>query len=150
MKKSAAFLILSLSLLCAAASSADAKKPDGKKPADAKKEEKDPLAKFSEDKLVDLGFCFEEFCKAIVAKDAKTAAAFIDDMPRGLKQLDLNKEADKTSFLRYFAGFEGAQIVSSQRMPAGGVGEVKYTNKAGKEMSQRMQKAGPLWKLTGL
>jgi len=150
MKKCAAIYLLSLSLLSPALFAADAKKPDGKKPADAKKEDKDPLAKFSEDKLVDIAFCFEKFCEAIAAKDVKTAAAFIDDMPRGLKQLDLNKEADKASFLRFFAGYEGAQIISSQRMPAGGIGEVKYTNKTGKEMSQRMQKAGPLWKVTGL
>lgn len=145
MKKSAAICLLSLSLLSPALHAGDAKKP-----AEAKKEDKDPLARFSEDNLVDIGFCFQKFCEAVAAKDARTVAAFIDEMPRGLKQLDLTKEADKAQFLRFFAGFEGAQIVSSHRMPAGGIGEVKYTNKSGKEMTQRMQKAGPVWKVTGL
>lgn len=115
---------------------------------EAKKDDKDPLAKFSEDKLVDIGFCFDTFCAAVSAKDAKTAAAFIDDMPRGLKQLDLNKDADKASFLKFLAGYEGAQLVSSIRM-AGGIGEVTYS-KGGKELKQRMRNVGGRWKITGL
>jgi hypothetical protein len=147
MKLVSALCVLALAFSSAAVSAGDSKKPPA---ADPKKEDKDPLAKFSEDKLVDIGFCFEKFCEAVSAKDVKTVAAFVDDMPRGLKQLDLNKEADKAQFLRFFAKFEGAQIVSAQRMPAGGIGEVKFTDKSGKEQSQRMQKAGPLWKVTGL
>lgn len=118
--------------------------------ADAKKDDKDPLAKFSDENLIKIDFCFSKFCECISSKDAKTAAAFIADMPRGLAQLDLNKEADKASFLKYFAGFQGASIVSSQRMAIGGLGEVTYTNKAGKQATQRMQNMGGRWKLTGL
>ncbi|MCY3022036.1 MAG: hypothetical protein NTW87_23740 [Planctomycetota bacterium] len=115
-----------------------------------KNEEADPLAKFGDEKLADIGFCFQKFCEAVAAKDAKTAAAFITDMPRGLAQLDLKKDADKASFLKYVAGFEGAQLVSSHRIAIGGIGEVTYTTKAGKEQKQRMQNCGGRWKLTGL
>src|SRR5438045_2630078 len=131
MKKLAAFTLLFATYSCTDLLAADAKKP----PAEAKKDDKDPLAKFDEDKLVDIGFCFEKFCAAVSAKDVRTVAAFVDDMPKGLKQLDLTKEADKAQFLRFFAKFDGAQLVSSHRMPAGGIGEVKYTNKAGQEQS---------------
>jgi hypothetical protein len=133
---------MSLALLVAACAVAPA--------GETKKEEADPLAKFGDDKLADIGFCFQKFCEAVAAKDAKTAAAFITDMPRGLAQLNLNKDADKASFLKYVAKFEGAQLVSSHRMAIGGLGEVKYTAKGGKEESQRMQNCGGRWKLTGL
>ncbi|HYG77045.1 MAG TPA: hypothetical protein VEK08_18715 [Planctomycetota bacterium] len=137
MKKAVSLMLLGLLLATGAGFAGEARKDD-----------KDPLAKFPEDKLVDIGFCFQEFCKAVASKDARTAAAFIDDLPRGLKQLDLNKEADKASFLRFLAAYEGAQLVSSIRM-AGGIGEVTYT-KGGKELKQRMQNVGGRWKVTGL
>ena len=64
--------------------------------ADAKKaDDKDPLAKFSEEDLVKIDFCFEKFCEAVAAKDAKTAAAFMDAIPKNLAKLDLTKDADK-------------------------------------------------------
>jgi hypothetical protein len=135
---------LVVGVLCAAclagslAAAGEAKKPDA-----------DPLAKFTDEELADIGSCFQKFCAAVAAKDAKTAAAFITDMPRGLAQLDLNKEADKASFLRFVAAFDGAQLVKSQRM-MGGLGEVTYTDKAGKERTQRMQNCGGRWKITGL
>jgi len=44
--------------------------------AEAKKEE-DPLARFGDEKLADIGFCFQRFCEAVAAKDARTAAALI-------------------------------------------------------------------------
>jgi hypothetical protein len=135
-----AYVLLAALLACSTLSAADAKK----------KEEADPLAKFGEEKLVDIGFCFQKFCEAVAAKDVKTAAAFIADMPRGLAQLDLNKEADKASFLRYVAKFDGAQLVSSQRMAIGGLGQVTYTTKAGKQDTQQMQNCGGRWKLTNL
>lgn len=134
---SIASLVIILSIACFTGSAAA---------ADAK----DPLSKYSDENLIDIGFCFQEFCKCIAAKDAKTAAAFIADMPRGLAQLNLDKEADKASFLKFFAGFDGASVISSQRMAIGGIGEVKYTNKAGKELTQRMQNMGGRWKLAGL
>jgi hypothetical protein len=134
----ASLFILSFAIFSGALSAAD------------KKDDKDPLAKFSDENLIKIDFCFTKFCESIAAKDAKTAAALIADMPRGLAQLDLNKEADKASFLKFFAGFEGASIISSQRMAIGGLGEVTYTNKAGKQATQRMQNMGGRWKLTGL
>jgi hypothetical protein len=134
----ASLFILSFAIFSGALSAAD------------KKDDKDPLAKFSDENLIKIDFCFTKFCESIAAKDAKTAAALIADMPRGLAQLDLNKEADKASFLKFFSGFEGANIVSSQRMAIGGLGEVTYTNKAGKQGTQRMQNMGGRWKLTGL
>jgi hypothetical protein len=119
--------------------------------ADAKKEaDKDPLAKFSDEDLVKIDFCFTKFCEAVAAKDAKLAAALIDELPKNLAKLDLNKEADRATFLKSFAGFVGASIVASQRMPAGGLGEVTYTDKSGAEKKQRMQNVGGRWKITGL
>ncbi len=116
--------------------------------ADAKGAEKDPLAKFSDDDLIKIDFCFEKFCAAVAAKDAKTAAAFLDEMPKNLAKLDLSKDADKTTFLKAFESFVGASITASQRL-AGGIGQVTYTDKGGAEKTQRMQNVGGRWKLTG-
>jgi hypothetical protein len=119
--------------------------------ADAKKEaEKDPLAKYSDEDLVKIDFCFEKFCEAIAAKDAKLAAALIDELPKNLAKLDLNKDADRATFLKALAGFAGSTVVASQRMPAGGLGEITYTDKSGAEKKQRMQNVAGRWKLTGL
>ena len=118
--------------------------------ADAKAAEKDPLAKFSDEDLIKIDFCFDKFCASIAAKDAKTAAAFLDEMPKNLAKLDLSKDADKTTFLKAFESFVGASITASQRMPAGGIGQVTYTDKGGAEKTQRMQNVGGRWKLTGL
>ena len=118
--------------------------------ADAKKEaDKDPLAKYSDDDLSKIDFCFTKFCEAIAAKDAKVASALIDELPKNLAKLDLNKEADRATFLKAFAGFAGATVTASQRMPAGGLGEITYTDKSGAEKKQRMQNVGGRWKLTG-
>ena len=106
-------------------------------------------AKFSDEDLSKIDFCFTKFCEAIAAKDAKIAAALIDEMPKNLAKLDLNKEADRTTFVKAFSTFEGANVVASQRMPAAGLGEVTYTDKAGAEKKQRMQNVGGRWKLTG-
>jgi hypothetical protein len=115
-----------------------------------KKDDADPLAKFGDEKLADIGFCFQKFCEAVSAKDAKIASAFIFEMPRSLAKLDLNKDADKTALLKYLAKFEGAQLVSSHRIAAGGLGQVTYTTKAGKQDTQQMQNCGGRWKLTNL
>lgn len=117
--------------------------------AESKKDE-DPLARFGDEKLADIGFCFQRFCEAIAAKDARTAAALIAEMPRGLAQLDLKKETDKAAFLKYFAKFEGAQLVSSQRIAMAGLGQVTYTSKSGKEETQQMRNVGGRWKLVNL
>src|SRR5689334_19382145 len=87
---------------CASVHAADAKKAD----------DKNPLAKFSEEKLVDIGFCFDEFCKAVAAKDAKVVKAFLVDVPKSLEKLNLDKDADKEAFIKYFAKFSGANVDS--------------------------------------
>lgn len=120
---------------------ADAKKADEKS--------KDPLSKFSDDDLAKIDFCFNKFCEAIASKDVKTAAALIDEMPKNLAKLDLNKEEDKATFLKSFASLSGASATASQKM-VGGIGEVTYTDKSGAEKKQRMQMVGGRWKLTGL
>ena len=109
----------------------------------------DPLAKFGDENLVDIGFCFQKFVDSLGTKDAKTAAALIAELPRALTVLKLDKEADREKFLKSFEKFMGAQIVSSIRM-AGGIGEVTYTDKSGKEQKQRMQNVGGRWKLSEL
>ena len=134
-------LCLGLSLFRGSAHAADAK--------GAKGAEKDPLAKFSDDDLIKIDFCFEKFCAAVASKDAKTAAAFLDEIPKNLAKLDLNKDADKATFLKAFDVFVGASIAASQRL-AGGIGQVTYTDKGGAEKTQRMQNVGGRWKLTGL
>jgi hypothetical protein len=114
--------------------------------AEAKKDE-DPLAKFGDEKLADIGFCFQKFCAAVAAKDVPLAAALLAETPRSLAKLNLKKEADKATFLKYFAKFEGAQLVSSQRLAMGGLGQVTFTTKLGKEETQQMQNCGGRWKL---
>ena len=145
-------LVLALAVLLAglmvACPAADDKK-DNKEKKEAKND-KDPLAKFSDEDLIKIDFCFNKFCEAVAAKDAKTAAAFIAEMPNNLARLDLGKEADKTTFLNALAGFAGAELVSSQRMAMGGLGQVTYRDKSGKEKTQRMQNVGGRWKITGL
>ncbi len=110
-----------------------------------KEESKDQLAKFSEENLVDIGFCFDEFCKAVASKDAKVAAAFVSELPRDLAALDLNKDADKEKLLKALAKYAGAQIVKSQKMH--GMGQVTYTDSSGAEQTTRMQLAGGRWKI---
>jgi hypothetical protein len=124
--------------VCASLPAADTKKAD----------DKNPLSKFSEEKLVDIGFCFDEFCKAVAAKDAKVVKAFLVDVPKSLEKLDLNKDADKEAFIKYFAKFSGANVDSAQKMH--GMGEVTYTDKDGKKQTQRMELQAGVWKMTGL
>ena len=119
--------------------------------ADAKKDEKkddNPLAKFDEEKLIDPGYCFNEFAKAVAGKDAKTAAAFLVEIPAHLQKLDLKKQADQETFIKALAKFSGANADSSQKRH--GMAEVKYTDKDGKEQSQRMELRAGVWKITGL
>jgi len=71
-------------------------------------------------------------------------------MPRGLARLDLKKETGKAAFLKYFAKFEGAQLVSSQRLAMGGLGQVTYASKSGKEETQQRQNFRGRWKLVNL
>jgi len=111
-------------------------------------EAKDPLAKFKEEELSDIGFCFNKFVESIGAKDAETVKAFLSQVPKGLAQLDLKKEADKAAFLKAFEKYAGAQITSSQRMPAGGLGQVTYQGKGG-EKTLRMSLEAGVWKVVG-
>lgn len=120
----------------------------GAAPAADKAADKDPLAKYSDENLLDIGFCFNTFCQAIVSKDAKVAAALIDELPKDQAKLDLNKEADKLRFLKAYAAYEGAELVSSQKIAIGGIGEVKFKYKNGKDGTLRMQRVGGRWKLT--
>ena len=113
--------------------------------ADAKPAERNPLAKFSDENLANIGFCFEAFCAAVTAKDASTAAAFIAEMPKTLAGVDFSKEPGKSQLLRVLVRFEGASGFKSQRMH--GMGQVTYTDKAGKEQTQRMQLVGGCWKI---
>lgn len=129
---------------------AEEKKGDKNKKEAKDKESKDPLSKFSDEDLIKIDFCFNKFVEAIGAKDAKLVAAFLEEIPKNLTKLDLNKEADQKEFLKAFAAFEGAELVSSQRIAAGGIGQVTYRDKSGKEKTQRMQNLGGRWKLSGL
>src|SRR5262245_37444987 len=77
--------------------------------ADAKKaDDKDPLAEYSDDERGKIDFCFNKFFEAVAAKDAKTAAALLSEMPKNLAKLDLSKEDDKATFLKAFASMSGA------------------------------------------
>ncbi len=113
--------------------------------AEKKDENKDPLAKFSEEQLVDIGFCFDEFCKAVANKDARLAAAFVSELPKDLAALDLSKDADKDKLLKSLAKYAGAQIIKAQKMH--GMGEVTYTDKSGAQQTTRMQLAAGKWKI---
>jgi hypothetical protein len=115
-----------------------------------KTEKADPLSKFSDEDLADIGFCFQKFCEAVASKDAKVAAAFVADLPPHLAKLDLNKESDKRTLFSVVSKFEGAQLVKSQRLAAAGIGEVTYSDKSGKEQTQRMKNSGGRWKLAEL
>ena len=113
--------------------------------ADAKPAEKSPLAKFSDENLANIGFCFETFCAAVTARDARTAAAFVAELPKALAGLDFSKDPGKAQLLRTLVRFDGASGFKSQRFH--GMGEVTYTDKAGKEQTQRMQFVGGCWKI---
>ncbi|HEY3324162.1 MAG TPA: hypothetical protein VGP72_27170 [Planctomycetota bacterium] len=140
-QRSALLAVLMAISFAGTAVAGEAKKDD--------KAEKDTLSKYGDEKLADIGFCFQKFCASVSAKDVKTTVAFIDELPRGLKQLDLTKDSDKKAFFKALEKFDGASLVSSQKM-MGGLGEVKFTDKDGKDQSQRMQNAGGRWKITGL
>jgi hypothetical protein len=114
--------------------------------AEPKKDEKDPLAKFSDEDLIKIDFCFNKFCESIASKDARTAAALIETLPKNLAKLDLNKDADKTEFLKAFASMSGCSASASQRL-AGGLGQITYNDSTGAEKTQRMQNIGGRWKL---
>jgi len=109
----------------------------------------DPLDKLGDENLAKIDFCFEKFCAAVAAKDAVLAAAFIGEMPRGMEKLDLKKEADKTRLLAHLQNFTGASLSASQRLP-GGLGQVTFTTKDGKSLSQQMRNMGGRWKIVGL
>jgi hypothetical protein len=114
--------------------------------AEPKKDDKDPLAKFSDEDLIKIDFCFNKFCESIASKDARTAAALIEKLPANLARLDLNKEADKAEFVKAFASMSGCSASASQRM-AGGLGQITYSDSTGAEKTQRMQNVGGRWKL---
>lgn len=110
----------------------------------------DPLAKFSDEELSKIDFCFEKFCEAVGAKDVKIAMAFMEEVPRSMKGLDPKKPADQAAILKQLEKFAGAQIVSSQKLGFTRVGQVTFKTKAGKEDSQQMRNVGGRWKMTNL
>jgi len=110
----------------------------------------DPLAKFSDENLIKIDFCFEKFCEAVATKDVKLAMAFMEEVPRSMKGLDPKKPADQATILKQLEKFAGAQIVSSQKLGFTRVGQVTFKTKAGKEDSQQMRNVGGRWKLTNL
>ena len=110
----------------------------------------DPLAKYSDEDLIKIDFCFEKFCEAVAAKDVKLAMAFMEEVPRSMKALDPKKPADQAAILKQLEKFPGAQIVSSQKLGFTRVGQVTFKTKAGKEDTQQMRNMGGRWKLTNL
>ena len=107
----------------------------------------DPLAKFSDEELVDPGFCFRKLVEALGQKDAALVKAFLADVPRALQGLNLAKEDEKARFLAAFSNLSGASLVSVQRLAMAGVAQVKYTDAKGAEKEARMQNCGGRWKL---
>lgn len=108
----------------------------------------DPLAKFTEEQLLEVGFCFRAFVTAVEHGDAETAKAFLWKVPAHLARLDLSKQADRRTFLAAYAGYKGARLVKSMRMAIAGIGIVTYTTKAGAEREQRMKNVAGRWKIS--
>lgn len=109
--------------------------------------EADPLAAFSDEELIDPGFCFQKFAEAVGNKNAVLAKAFLAEVPKALQSLNLDKEADRTRFLDAFSRFAGATPVKSQRFAIAGQAEVTFSNAQGAEGTVRMQNMGGRWKI---
>lgn len=110
---------------------------------------KDPLAKFSEENLADVGFCFQEFVKAADGGDAEVLKAFLAEVPKNLAGLDLKKKEDRDTFVQAYASMKGAQIVKHQRIAAAGLAVVTYADSNGAEKTCRWQNVAAVWKFVG-
>lgn len=107
----------------------------------------DPLAAFTDEQLIEPGFCFQKFAEAVGAKNAVLAKAFLAETPKALEGLDLKKEADRARFLAAFSRYAGATPVKSQRFAMAGQAEVTYTDAKGTEGTVRMKNMGGRWKI---
>jgi hypothetical protein len=107
----------------------------------------DPLAAFTDEQLMDPGFCFQKFVEALGAKNAELAQAFLTEIPKGLRPLDFKKEADRTRFLDYFGQFKGASIVKMERMAITRQAVVTYTDAKGATKTVRMEMQAGKWKI---
>ncbi len=116
-------------------------------PLAAQAQEKDPLDALKEEDLVDVGYCFQKFVAAIGEGDAKLAKAFLAEVPAHLAKLDLNKPADKESFIKALSSYKGAQIIKHQKMAMAGIAMVTYADANGGEKELRMQNMGGRWKV---
>jgi hypothetical protein len=110
----------------------------------------DPLAKYSDENLAQIDFCFQKFCEAVARKDCAEAVAWLDEMPRNMRHLDPKKPNDQKSILAQMERFAGASLVSSQRFAIAKAGQVVYKTKDGKEMEQQMTIMRGRWKIANL
>jgi hypothetical protein len=111
------------------------------------KADADPLAAFTDEQLMDPGFCFQKFVEALGAKNAPLAQALINETPKGLRPVDFKKEADRTRFLDYFGQFKGASIVKLERMAITRQSVVTYTDAKGATKTVRMEMQAGKWKI---
>lgn len=117
--------------------------------AEEKRDPKDPLSKFSEEDLADPGKSGQKFFEAIGGKDAEVVKALLAEVPKNLEKLDLKKDADRETFLKAYAAYKGANVVSSIRMAAAGIAQITYQDAAGKEKTLRMQNVAGVFKVVG-
>jgi len=138
---------LGLGLAAWPALSAEGSGKKEKKAAAKKEKKKDPLARFKDEQLADVGFCFQAFCAAVAKKETALVKAFLFEVPKNLARLDLKKPAGRKAFLKAFAVFQGARIVKHQRVAIGGLAVVTYAGAKGKQKEQRMKNVGGRWKI---
>jgi hypothetical protein len=127
MRNLSCLILLTLGLTAPLVLSADAK-------ANA-----DPLDAFTEEQLMDPGFCFQKFVEALGAKNAELVQAFLSETPKALRGLDLKKEADRTKFLDFFAQYKGANIVKMERMAITRQAIITFTDAKGATKTVRME-----------
>lgn len=111
---------------------------------------KDPLAKYSDEDLIKIDFCFQKFCEAVAAKDVVLAMAFMEEVPRSMQKLDPKKPADQAAILKQLEKFVGASVTGSQKLGFTRVGQITFQTKGGKEDTQQMRNIGGRWKLCNL
>ncbi len=99
----------------------------------------DPLAAFTEEQLMDPGFCFQKFVEALGTQQAELAHAFLAETPKGLLPLDFKKEADRTRFLNHFGQFKGASIAKMERLTITRLAIITYTDAQGATKTVRME-----------
>lgn len=107
----------------------------------------DPLAAFTDEQLMDPGFCFQKFVEALGTQKAELAQALLSETPKGLLPLDLKKEADRTRFLNHFGQFKGANIVKMERMAITRQAVITFTDAKGVTKTVRMEMQAGKWKI---